>query len=119
MTLENILRGSPREHLGTVAEALIKRGENVEGVYVAPGKEGAKGRPGQGGGACRQAARYRPDSQKNRRLTTCSTASVSLPIRSNDFSLLVTSFPRLNKDQVWVACRPNAVLIILKLAEHF
>ena len=63
-------------------EALIKRGENVVGVYVAPGKEGAKGRPGQGGGACRQAARYRPDSQKNRRYgTTCSTASVSLPIR--------------------------------------
>ena len=65
MTLENLLRGSPREHLGTVA--LIKRGENVVGVYVAPGKEGAKGRPGQGGGACRQAARYRPDSQKSRR----------------------------------------------------
>ena len=58
--------------------------------------------------------------RKSRRYgTTCSTASVSLPIRSNDFSLLVTGFPRLNQDQVWVACRPYAVLIILKLAEHF
>ena len=40
-----------------VLEALIKRGENVVGVYVAPGKGGCQGRPGQGGGACRQAAR--------------------------------------------------------------
>ena len=36
--------------------------------------------------------------------------------KSADFSLLVT---RLNQDQVWVASRPYAVLIILKLAERF
>ena len=39
-----------------VLEALIKRGENVVAVYVAPEKPGAEGRSAEGGRARRQAA---------------------------------------------------------------
>ena len=39
-----------------VLEALLKRGENVIAVYVAPEKEGAKADPLQGSRARRQAA---------------------------------------------------------------
>ena len=39
-----------------VLEALIKRGENVVAVYVAPEKPGAEGRPAEGSGARRQAS---------------------------------------------------------------
>ena len=39
-----------------VLEALLKRGENVVGVYVAPEKAGREGRSAEGSGARRQAA---------------------------------------------------------------
>ena len=39
-----------------VLEALLKRGENVVAVYVAPEKPGAEGRSAQGSGARREAA---------------------------------------------------------------
>ena len=39
-----------------VLEALIKRGENVVAVYVAPEKPGRESRPAERSGACRQAS---------------------------------------------------------------
>jgi len=84
-----------------------------------PEREGAKADPVKEAALAAKLPDYRPDSHKKPAGTTCSTASVSLPIRIQRLFAAGDQFSRLNQDQVWVACRPYAVLIILKLAERF